>query len=277
VRSAQEKSIMIHLDLFSGIGGFALGAKRSGMVFDKHLYSEIDPFACKVYQKHFPNAINLGDIKQIKTEVLPYGKYIITGGFPCQDLSIAGKKKGLQGERSGLWYEMQRLIRETRPEFCIIENVGRLAGNGLETILRFFDEIGYNVSWQTIQAWEYGAPHRRERLYIVADASSERFKLWSSDWERRLVQKNKERAIAESEQKWNGRKYRIGKTFQVDDWKRTSSDICRMDDGFPNILDKSRLKALGNALIVDIAEDIFTMLFPLAHDVRVSENSANVI
>ena len=260
---------MIHIDLFSGIGGFALGARKAGVRFDKHYYSEIDPFACKIYKKNFPEAINLGDIKKIKMEDLPYGECIITGGFPCQDLSIAGKKMGLAGTRSGLWYEMQRIISHAKPEYVIIENVGRLTGNGLETILRFFDEIGYNVAWQNIQAWEYGAPHRRERIYIIADACGERFKLWSCDWERRLIQKSKERAVAKSEQKWNGRQYRIGETFQVDDWKRIASSICGVDDGLSKKLDKHRLKALGNGLIVDIAEDIFDMI--RAHDVRVSE------
>lgn len=252
---------MNYLDLFSGIGGFALGAKWAGMKFERHYNSDIDDYANKVYAKHFPESIQLGDITKIKAEDLPDGEWIITGGFPCQDLSIAGKKKGLSGKRSGLWYEMQRIIKYKRPEFTVIENVGRLTGNGLETILKFFDEIGYNVAWQNIQAWEYGAPHRRERIYIVADSSSERFKLWCSSWEERLIQKSKERAVAKSKHEWNGWEYRIGKTFQVDDWQKIASDICRVDDGLPIKMD--RLKCLGNSIIPQIAEDIFSMIKPL--------------
>jgi DNA (cytosine-5)-methyltransferase 1 len=247
-----------YLDLFSGIGGFALGAQRAGFHFDYHFNSDISEYANKVYAKRFPEAIQLGDITKIKTEDLPNGEWIITGGFPCQDISVAGNKKGLNGKRSGLWFEMQRIVKDIRPEYCIIENVGRLTGNGLETILKFFDEIGYSVAWKNICAWEYGAPHRRERIYIIADSSSERFKLWCGDWEERLIQKNKERSIAKGEQEWNGRKYRVSKTFQVDDWKRITSDICGVDDGLP--IEMDRLKCLGNSIVSKIAEDIFSMI-----------------
>ena len=253
-----QRGFLNYLDLFSGIGGFALGARLAGMEFERHYNSDIDDYANRVYAKHFPDSIQLGDITKIKTEDLPNGEWIITGGFPCQDISVAGNKKGLNGKRSGLWFEMQRIVKDIRPEYCIIENVGRLTGNGLETILKFFDEIGYSVAWKNIQAWEYGAPHRRERIYIIADSSSERFKLWCGDWEERLIQKNKERSIAKGEQEWNGRKYRVSKAFQVDDWKRITSDICGVDDGLPIKMD--RLKCLGNSIVPQIAEDIFDMI-----------------
>ena len=103
---------MYFLDLFSGIGGFALGAYWAGMRFERHYFSEIDDYAIKVYSKRFPDAIALGDIKQIHGKDLPNGEWIIAGGFPCQDISVAGKGAGLAGERSGLWYEYARIIGE---------------------------------------------------------------------------------------------------------------------------------------------------------------------
>jgi DNA (cytosine-5)-methyltransferase 1 len=163
---------MNYLDLFSGIGGFALGARWAGIKFNKHYYSEIDEYACKVYAKHFPEAIALGDIKLINVEKLKescFGDWIVTGGFPCQDISAAGMKKGIiNGTRSGLWFEMQRIIGDLRPKFVIIENVGDLVIRGLDAILSSLAEIGYDAEWQDIRASDMGAPHRRERIWIVA-------------------------------------------------------------------------------------------------------------
>lgn len=93
-----------YLDLFSGIGGFALGAYWAGLRFNDHYFSEVDDYAIKVYGQRFPDAIGLGDIKAIKGADLPQGDWILSGGFPCQDISVAGKGAGLEGERSGLWY-----------------------------------------------------------------------------------------------------------------------------------------------------------------------------
>jgi DNA (cytosine-5)-methyltransferase 1 len=159
---------MNYLDLFAGIGGFAKSIKNSGGKFDNHFFSEIDPYAVKVYQKRFPDAIGLGDITKIKAEDLPNGDWIITGGFPCQDISIAGKGSGLSGKRSGLWYEYWRLIRDLRPRYAIMENVGALTFRGLDAVLGSLAEIGYNAEWQDIRASDVGAPHRRERIWIVA-------------------------------------------------------------------------------------------------------------
>ncbi len=159
---------MNYLDLFSGIGGFALGAYWAGMKFDNHYASEIDPYCVKLYQKRFPDSIQLGDIKSIETDKLPKGEWIITGGFPCQDISIAGKGAGIHGARSGLWFEYFRLIRDLRPRFAIMENVGMLVHRGLREVLGSLAEIGYDAEWQDIRASDMGAPHRRERIWIVA-------------------------------------------------------------------------------------------------------------
>jgi DNA (cytosine-5)-methyltransferase 1 len=155
------------LDLFAGIGGFALGANTAGLRFDRHFYSEVDPYACKVYQARFPEAEALGDIRAIRGSDLPEGDWIIAGGFPCQDISVAGKGAGLSGERSGLWYEYARIIGELRPRYCLVENVGMLAFRGFDRVLGSLAALGYDAEWQDIWASDLGAPHRRQRIWIV--------------------------------------------------------------------------------------------------------------
>jgi DNA (cytosine-5)-methyltransferase 1 len=159
---------MNYLDLFHGIGGFAYGAHLAGMKFERHYCSDIEPYCQKLYALRFPDSVQLGDITQIKPEDLPHGDWIITGGFPCQDISIAGKGAGITGARSGLWFEYWRLIRDLRPRFAIMENVGALTFRGLDTVLGSLSEIGYNAEWQDIRASDMGAPHKRERIWIVA-------------------------------------------------------------------------------------------------------------
>lgn len=213
---------MIYIDLFSGVGGFALGAYWSGMKFDKHYFSEVEPYEVELYRKRCPDAIPLGDITKIDWKALadtdrtrelqPEGcqqeererigdrnqtEYIITGGFPCQDLSVAGKGAGLEGERSGLWTAMFEAIRILRPRYVIIENVGAIVGwfprglagfspdrppdidgdrwsvdieqyQAIEPILNDLNSIFYDAEGQDIRAEDMGAPHKRERIWIVA-------------------------------------------------------------------------------------------------------------
>jgi len=160
------------LDLFAGIGGFALGACWAGLRFDRHFFSEVDDYAIRVYQQRFPDAEPLGDIRAIRGADLPMGDWIIAGGFPCQDISVAGKGAGLAGERSGLWYEYARLVGELRPRYAIMENVGALAFRGLDSVLGSLTALGYDAEWQDIRASDVGAPHRRERIWIVGYPSS---------------------------------------------------------------------------------------------------------
>jgi len=167
-----------YLDLFSGIGGFALGAYWSGFRCENHYFSEIEKYPSELYKLRFPDAIALGDIAKINGKDLPHGEWIITGGFPCQDISTAGKGAGLDGSRSGLWFEYARLISELRPRYAIMENVGALVGRGLDRVLGSLTEIGYDAEWIDIRASdnitpEGGAPHRRERIWIVAYPSGE--------------------------------------------------------------------------------------------------------
>jgi DNA (cytosine-5)-methyltransferase 1 len=157
-----------YLDLFSGIGGFALGAYWAGMRFHGHYFSEVDDYAIGIYRKRFPDAVPLGDVRNIRGKDLPKGNWIITGGFPCQDISVAGKGAGLDGDRSGLWFEYARLIGEIRPRFAIMENVGALVVRGLDRVLESLAEIGYDAIWQDIRASDVGASHKRERIWIIA-------------------------------------------------------------------------------------------------------------
>jgi DNA-cytosine methyltransferase len=161
---------MTHLDLFSGIGGFALGFQKAGWKFDKHYFSEINSYAIKIYQRQFPSAVGLGSITGIKTE--GFGKVdLITFGFPCQDLSIAGKRAGLAGARSGLFFEATRLIRDIKPTTFIFENVAGLLtsndGKDFEVVLREIADIGlYECEWQLLNT-SWFLPQNRERVYFI--------------------------------------------------------------------------------------------------------------
>jgi DNA (cytosine-5)-methyltransferase 1 len=162
---------MNHLDLFSGIGGFRLALDIAGIPIDHSYHSDIEPYACKVYSQHYPASIGLGDIKTINGHELRARHpepWAITGGFPCQDLSDAGKKKGLEGARSGLWFEMLRVIDELRPEVVIAENVAALLYRGMPQVLSSLDAIGYDAQWRTLSASQVGAIHQRKRLWITA-------------------------------------------------------------------------------------------------------------
>ena len=143
---------MNHLDLFSGIGGFALAAKRT---WGDHLnikgFCEIEPYAQKVLNKNFPGVPIYKDIKELDGNKFK-NIDLLTGGFPCQDISIAGYGAGIEGERSGLWSEMLRIISEVRPRFAIIENGSAISSRGLNIVLRDLAEAGYDAEWQCISA-----------------------------------------------------------------------------------------------------------------------------
>jgi len=161
---------MNYLDLFSGIGGFALGIQQAGVKVDKHYFSEIDKYATTIYKKHFPDAVELGDITRITGEGLPRIN-LITFGFPCQDLSIAGKRAGLGGARSGLFFEATRLIRKLQPSVFVFENVKGLLtsneGKDFEIVLREIADIGlYECEWQLLNT-SWFLPQNRERIYFI--------------------------------------------------------------------------------------------------------------
>ncbi len=160
---------MNHLDLFSGIGGFHKGFIDAGFKFDYTGYSEIYRQAKEVYNKHFSESEDLGDVRTIKVDRLPKIN-LITFGFPCQDLSIAGKRGGLSASRSGLFFEAMRIIRDAKPDYFIFENVKGLfsSNGGLDwfNVLREIADSGYDGQWQLLNT-RWFLPQNRERIYFV--------------------------------------------------------------------------------------------------------------
>lgn len=155
------------LDIFSGIGGFSIGLEAASM--QTVAFCEINPFCRKILTRHWPSIPIFSDITTIHKEDLKMLPRIdvIAGGFPCQDISVAGKQKGITAKRSGLWKEFVRLINEIRPKYAIIENVANLRSKGLISVLQDLWEIGYNAEWHCIPASAFGAPHRRDRIWII--------------------------------------------------------------------------------------------------------------
>lgn len=218
---------LTHIDLFSGIGGFALAARWAGIKTVQ--FVEIDPFCQRVLQKNFKGVPIHDDIKTFKWA--GERPFLITGGFPCQDISCAGKGAGLDGERSGLWEYLRKTISELQPEYAIMENVSALTYRGLGRVIGDLAEIRYNAEWFVFPASFLGSPHKRERIWIVAYPNSERLQNASFGYfQVRLHKRLPTKSI----------------------WLPfiSESPILGMDDGIPNRVD--RLKSLGNAVVPQI-------------------------
>jgi DNA (cytosine-5)-methyltransferase 1 len=230
------------LDLFSGIGGFSLGLERSEG-FKTVAFCEIDPFCRKVLAKHWPSVPQYHDIRELTAAQLAadgIGVDAICGGFPCQDISIAGSGAGIEGERSGLWSEFARLIGELRPDFAIVENVSALLGRGLGNVLGDLAALGYGSEAHCIPAAAVGAPHRRDRVWIVANANGTGL----SDGRQAGV------SASESQAKW-----RMAFTQSqrcCSPWWAIEPNVDRMANGIPRRVD--RLRSLGNAVVPQIPE-----------------------
>lgn len=162
------------VSLFAGVGGFDLAMERNGV--DVVASVEIDKQCQKVLAEHFPNAKQFSDITDVKgSDLIGAGfepsRGIITGGFPCQDLSVAGKRAGLIGERSGLFWEIARLIEETQTEWFILENVPGLLtsnkGKDFGVVVGTMADLGYSLAWRVLDAQHFGVPQRRRRVFIV--------------------------------------------------------------------------------------------------------------
>lgn len=201
-----------YLDLFSGIGGFALGLQMAGFEFNEHFYSEIDDYAIKVYRKHYPRAKALGSITDVRGDELGCDIDIVTAGFPCTDISVAGKQAGLAGKHSGLFYEIIRLAEIVSPSIIFLENVANLLnidnGNAMGEVLRALAEVGYDAEWHCVPASHVGAPHRRDRIWIVAYSSKSRCRYGCDNREERYILHDKNRDATESEQERKGRECR---------------------------------------------------------------------
>lgn len=257
--------------LFSGIGGLELGLERAGLgpvVWQV----ELDPWCREVLAQHWPDAQRHEDVRTVGAANLSPVD-VICGGFPCQDISHAGKGKGLQGERSGLWYEMLRIVRELGPRVVVIENVSVLQRRGLDAVARGLRDAGYSVEATRIRAEDVGAPHRRERLFIVAYADCHA--LWErAEWEPARFQadvqepeSSEPRHVGQELAYARGERLRFPPRRGDEEAWRTWTEhggpqpgVRRVADGFPGRLDgfarRNRLKALGNAVVPQVAEAV---------------------
>jgi DNA (cytosine-5)-methyltransferase 1 len=230
------------LDLFSGIGGFSLGLERAGM--RTAAFCEIDPKARLVLRKHWPDVPIFEDVAALTAADMPEKIDVICGGFPCQDISLAGKGAGLAGERSGLWFQFRRLIDEIRPAWVIVENVSALRSRGLDVVLGGLAALGYDAEWHCIPASAVGAPHQRDRVWIVAYPVRARGAAGISEAGHR---KEGDAEIADH----IGDRLLGGAGQSL--WP-TEPAVGRVVDGLPRRLD--RIRQLGNAVVPQIPEMI---------------------
>lgn len=172
-----------HISLFSGAGMTDIAAEAAG--YKTVATAEIDPWNRKLLGVRFPDAVHYANVRDVRTTVEPniQRPLLISGGFPCQDVSVAGHAKGLAGERSGLWSEFKRVIAEFRPDKVLIENVAVLRSRGLDQVLCDLAKLGYDARWDCIPAAAVGAPHLRDRIWIVAESTNGDPDWWdAADW-----------------------------------------------------------------------------------------------
>ena len=280
--------------LFAGIGGFDLGFERAG--FKCRWQVEIDNYATKILEKHWPKVHRQRDIRECNASNLERVDCII-GGFPCQDISYAGRGAGLDGERSGLFFEAIRLVRELQPRAIVLENVAALITRGLDRVLGTLAEIGYDAEWHCIPAAAVGAPHIRDRVFVLAYSKSERRRETGQCCKRQAkrlgvgsevladtkINRRRKREPDHgggSEGIGKGQEHRLGRSgenvadsqslyaqgFQngsreVEPWRGSwwavEPAVGRVANGIPARVD--RLRCLGNAIVPQVAEVVARM------------------
>lgn len=230
--------------LFAGIGGMDLGLERAGM--ECRWQVEIDGFARKVLAKHWPDVRRHDDVRTFPPPQGDWNVDLIAGGFPCQDISFAGKGAGLAGERSGLWYEFARVIRDLRPRYVLVENVAALLVRGLDAVLGTLASFGYDAEWSLVSAASVGLPQARDRMFVVAYRDS-----LGCETSGRVFHRDACRSLLEEVGivGWISR-FERGRSGRV--WAAPESGIHGMADGLPDQLD--RLRGLGNAVVPQVAE-----------------------
>jgi DNA (cytosine-5)-methyltransferase 1 len=245
------------LELFAGIGGFSLGLERTGG-FETVAFCEIEEFPRKVLAKHWPEVPQYEDVRTLTKDILDRDGIavdVITGGFPCQDISCAGRRAGIgEGTRSGLWSEIVRLIGELSPRYVIVENVANLLsgpseqrGGWFGRILGDLAECGYDAEWENIPASALGAPHRRERVWVVAYRPQERAKNGLQS----ILQ-----AAGEGElRRGSWRPWVFGVH---------NPPVCHVDDGVPDYMGGHY--AAGNAVVPRIPEMIGRAILQVEND-----------
>jgi len=228
---------MKHLDLFSGIGGFALAARWAGI--ETVAFCEIEEFPRKVLQKNFPGVPIHRDIRELDGSEYE-GIDIITGGYPCQPFSEAGKRKGKEDDRH-LWPEMLRIIKQARPAWVIAENVAGHITLGLDSVLHDLEGEGYATRAVVLPACSVDSPHRRDRVWILANAKGQRCNNGNDSKDKREADRAQ---------------YPFTDKGGVVSWMETGRWPCeptipRVANGVPNRVDRN--KGLGNAIVPEIA------------------------
>lgn len=249
--------------LFAGIGGFDLAAERVFGPGCVRWQVEIDPWAQRVLAKHWPTVTRFSDIRAVTGDDLgPVD--IVCGGFPCQDISGAGKRAGIEGERSGLWGEYARLLADLRPRFVVVENVAGLLVRGLGRVLGDLAALGYDAVWHCIPAAAIGAPHIRDRVWLVA---------YPAGFGQPVL-----RGGTPFDER-NGRQPCVGgwiKAERCEDWVSfemaprhclarlwaPQPGVLRVLDGVPDRVD--RLRGCGNAIVPQVAEFLFRRIQEVA-------------
>ena len=242
-----------HGSLFSGIGGFDLAAEQAGL---KNIFHcEFEEYKRKQLSINFPKSESYGDIRSFDGTKYKNRVDILSGGFPCQDVSIAQQSKklggaqGIKGERTGLWKEYARIVREIRPKAIIFENSSMLLIRGFESVLCDLHELGYDVEWKCFFASDFGYPHFRKRLYGVA---------YSREFGWQNIIKNGgilQKVLPER----TPRQIPVSVPFERFNSKSSYENV-RMVDGFPEELDKTVIHGFGNAVIPEIPYQIFKQL-----------------
>lgn len=238
--------------LFSGIGGLDLGFDRAGMQCKWQV--EIDDYARRVLAKHWPHVRRHDDVRTFPpTDPDEWRVDVIAGGFPCQDISFAGRGAGLVGKRSGLWFEYARIIRVLRPRFAVVENVAGLFVRGFDAVLGTLADLGYDAEWSMLPACALGAPHTRERVFIVAYSHE-------VGWGRSGFRHERPNEVDSGLNTWETSPR--GEWGNVERWinqaVETGGGIIPaaerggMVDGIPNRLE--RIGGCGNAVVPQVAE-----------------------
>jgi len=264
-----------YIDLFSGIGGFRLALKniRNKVKLNESYYSEIDKFAEKIYKRRFPGSVALGDVREINAKTLQ-DIDLVTFGFPCQDISVVGKRTGLGRGRDTLFNQAIRVIEECRPKYFIFENVKNLLsinrGADFVYILKTIADIGYNGEWQLCNT-SWFLPQNRERIYFVGyPRGGSRPKVFPIGQGNKTDGRNKRLFDISSTLTANyaNRHFGLGETYI-----KTNKGIRRLTpieferlQGFPDnwtkgISNTQRYKCLGNSISIPIAQSIINKLY----------------
>jgi DNA (cytosine-5)-methyltransferase 1 len=268
------------------IGGFSLGLERAGM--RTVAFCEINPFSVEAriepsLANHWPGVPCYDDVRTLTADRLRADGIsvdVICGGFPCQDISVAGRGAGIAGERSGLWSEYARLIGEVRPGFVIVENVARLLSDGMGRVLGDLAALRYDAEWEGLPAYAVGSPQERDRIWIVAYSNERKLENGrASPIRRRSAGAGESSRIGSAANRDTLRELQPGWCFTDfrrwpvygaqgsdrwrENWRDRLMSLCRVDDGVSRRLDET--KGLGNAVVPQIPEIIGRAIMSASH------------